>query len=109
MEIKLDDIEEGCVLSQPVMNNYGQMLLPSGAEISIRQIIILKTWNIKTITIKGDDEIDEQSDFGDELKMHATRRLKGRLDWIPENEWEQELFNIGLKRACQIIENAQKS
>lgn len=103
MEISLDKLEAGSVLSQPVINNYGQMLLPAGVEVSMRQIIMLKTWNIKTIQVKGEDEELIDTDFGDDIVKRASRRIKNRLNWIPENEWEQELYTLGLKRACEII------
>ena len=110
MEVSIEEIEEGQILSQPVINNYGQMLLPTGTEMTLRYINLLKTWNIDTVTILGEDETvpEEDVDFGDEVLRHAAGRLKGRLNWIPENEFEQELYNIGLKRACEIIGKAQK-
>lgn len=110
MEISIEDIEEGQVLSQPIINNYGQMLLPSGATISLRHINLLKTWNIESIHVGDENHSDEaaEEEFGDEVLKHATKRLKGRLNWIPEHELEQELYNLGLKRACEIIGKAQK-
>ncbi|MCB1119924.1 MAG: hypothetical protein KJT03_00115 [Verrucomicrobiae bacterium] len=110
MEVPLNEIEEGQILSQPVINSYGQMLLPAGAEISLRYIQLLKTWNVESIHVQGEDEInlDENVAYGDEVVNHATRRLANRLNWIPENEWEQELYNIGLRRACELIGRAQK-
>ena len=101
-----DEIEEGQILLHPIINSYGQMIMPAGAVVSLKHINILKTWNIKTITIKEEDDVEEEeagSDFGDEIFKQATQRIEGRLNWIPENEWEQELYNIGLKRACEII------
>ena len=113
MEISLEELDgsdESFVLSQPVLNNYGQMLLPAGATISLKHIIILKTWNINTIHIVGEDEVylSEDIDFGDDVVKHATRRLKSRLNWLPENEWEQELFDLGIKRACEEIVREKK-
>lgn len=109
MEIPIDDIEEGQVLTQPIMNNYGQILLPSGATISSRHINLLKTWNIESIHVgnENDSEEEKEEEFGDEVLKHANKRLKGRLNWIPENELEQELYNIGIRRACEIIGKAQ--
>jgi len=110
MEVSIEEIEEGLILSQPVINNYGQMLLPSGATISLRHINLLKTWNIETINVRGenDSETVETAEFGDDVLKHAKSRLKSRLNWIPENELEQELYNIGLKHACEVIGKAQK-
>ncbi|MCZ6674925.1 MAG: hypothetical protein O7C75_18500 [Verrucomicrobia bacterium] len=110
MEINIDEIDEGQILLQPIINNYGQMIMPAGTVISFKHINILKTWNIKSIIIKGEDDVEEMdTDFGDEVLKQATQRIKSRLIWIPENEWEQELYNIGLKRACEIIGRSKRN
>lgn len=109
MEVSIEDIEEGLILTQPIINNYGQMLLPAGAKLSLKHINLLKTWNIECINVRGEGDSDtgETVEFGDDVLKHAKSRLNSRLNWIPENELEQELYDIGLKRACEIIGRAQ--
>ncbi len=118
MEVDLDSVEEGQILSQPVMNNFGQVILPSATVLTARHIVVLKTWKIGSVQINRQGEEDqeeysyegenilgesEQSDFNDDIVKAATERLAGKLNWIPENEFEQELYDMGLRRACEII------
>ena len=97
MEIHLDELKEGDVLLQSVRNESGQIIVSEGVEIIRNHIDILKTWKIETVTIRGENQIEKR----------ARERLEARLDWSPENSWEQELFNIGLLRACELVRSVQ--
>ena len=96
MEKREDQLKEGDVLSQSVRNDSGQIVVGEGVEIIQNHIDILKSWGIETVSIRGENQIEKR----------ARERLESRLKWKPKNNWEQELFNIGLKRACDLVRSS---
>ena len=101
--LDITSITEGDVLSEPVLNNFGQVLVPSGAKLSERHINLLKTWNIKTVVIVGGEQ--EEEDFSDELISAGLEVLSPRMNWTPRNEFENEILALGIY--C-VIKQMQK-
>ena len=77
------------------MNNYGQILIPSGATISNKHITLLKTWNIQTVSIKG-EEAEEALEMSDEIKHLCIENLQKRMKWEARNDNEKDLFQLGV-------------
>ena len=77
------------------MNNYGQILIPSGASLSSKHVTLLKTWNIQTVSIKSDDA-EETTDMSDEARQLCTENLQKRMKWEPRNDNEKDLFQVGI-------------
>lgn len=98
--VEISKLNEGMEVAEPVMNNFGQTLIPKGIQITARHINILKTWQISTIVIKtGEDkgnEIGVDDVISDELRASAELLLKKRLNWIPENQYEQAIYDMAL-------------
>lgn len=97
------NIIEGDILSEPVLNNFGQVLVPSGAKLTERHINLLRTWNIKTVVIAG--ESVEEEDFSDELIKAGLEVIAPRMQWSPRNAAERELLSLGIY--C-VIKQMQK-
>ncbi|MFW5662598.1 MAG: hypothetical protein ACOCZW_02640, partial [Bacteroidota bacterium] len=57
--IDIKNVEDGMILAEPVVNNFGQTLLSPGTELLSSHIRILKTWNIISIRVKGDKDEEE--------------------------------------------------
>jgi hypothetical protein len=42
--VTIDDLKPGDILSGPVMNNFGQIMIPAGAVLKENHIRLLKSW-----------------------------------------------------------------
>ena len=99
--ITLEEIEDGMVVSEPAVNKFGNTLLPAGATLKVSHINLLKTWNIKTLCIKG-DELEEDAEITEEQISMAKERLDGRMLWKPRNDFERDLYNMGIIVAAKL-------
>jgi len=95
--ISIDSIEPGLILSKPIVNSFGQVLLGAGTEIQDRHIKLLKTWNIETFEVKETESTSvEEYEIGDDILEDATNKIKKRMKWQPRNKIEQDLVNMGI-------------
>ena len=102
--IVIEDIKDGDILAEPVLNNYGQTLIPSGATLKQSHVNLLRTWNILSITIKSDqNEGDDGFEFSEEVKAMATEQMIRRMKWKPRNPNEEDLFQLGVFSAAKKI------
>jgi hypothetical protein len=92
--LTINDLEPGMILHSPVSNNFGQILIGSGFELSEKHIFMLKTWNIQSVTIQSEDSDDEV--IIDEDKLKETRdKLLEIIGWQPRNINEEDLIDLG--------------
>ncbi len=89
--INVDDIEENMILSEPVLNKFGQTLIADGCVLFEKHKKILKTWNIKTIMVKGSTQ-EEEITISEELKQQLKAALLKRMLFTPETNIEIDLF-----------------
>lgn len=99
--ITIGQIKDGMVTAEPVLNNFGFTLIPPGTVLSERHKRILKTWNVFTVSIKGDD-FEENLEISEELKAIAIERLAKRMKWTPRNAFEINLYQTAIIRAAKI-------
>ena len=100
--INIEDLEEEMALAEPIVNNFGQVLLPSGVIIKDSHKKILRTWNIRIVAIKGEDD-SLTDDFSDELKKLAMEKLEKRMLWQPRNNIEIDLINVAVTQSCRLM------
>src|SRR3989339_577908 len=50
--VATNNVNAGMVVSEPVVNSFGQTLISTGVEINEQHIKLLKMWNISCISIK---------------------------------------------------------
>lgn len=93
--ISIDEIKEGMVLAGPVVNSFGQTLIPAGATLKPSHSNLLKTWNISQVSIKGDDSSDE-IEITEEIRKIVLQKLQSRAKWIPESATEKDIFELGI-------------
>lgn len=93
--INVDNIKEGMILAKSVINPFGQTILRAGEVLKPKHKIFLKTWNINEITIKTTDDKDEIIPE-DNVKDLARSKFMKRLKWVPSNQFEQEIVEIGI-------------
>jgi len=94
-EISLNEIKEDMVLAEPIVNKFGNVLIPAGASLKLSHLQLLKIWNINSIKI-----IEELSDnlniISDEQRELARDILKKKILWKARNEWEEDLIELGI-------------
>ncbi len=102
--VSIDELEEGMILAEPIINNFGQTLLPAGIKLNNKHQIILKTWNISSVYIQSDkNDIGLDVELSPELKEKAAKSLLNRMIWIPELKIEKDLFSAGIILNVQNI------
>lgn len=104
--IGIDDIQDGDILKEPVMNNFGQVLLGSGIVLAERHKRLLKTWNIATVNIKGGNTENEEQ-ISEEILILAKEHFIKRVNWEPRNNNEQELFLMGINHFAKKMQAAK--
>ncbi|MBS4001430.1 MAG: hypothetical protein KGZ71_13215 [Desulfobulbaceae bacterium] len=93
--IKLEDAVEGMVLAEPILNNFNQTLLAVGVTLDLEKIKILRTWNIKLLSIKSEDS-DYDLEFSPEILAICQNMLERRMLWNPRNEIEFDLIQSAI-------------
>ncbi len=100
--VSLEELQEGMVLAEPVINNFGQTLLPSGIKLNSKHKVILKTWNIDSVYVQS-EEGDTDFDISTELKQKAAKKLLERMNWLPEQKIEKDMFSAGIILKARTI------
>ena len=102
----IKEVDEGAVLSKPVINRMGQLLLPTGAELTTRSLQMLKTWGVTAVEIDaGLDQNDNPNQLDDEIVQMAEDRLSSKILWKPTNDYEKALFQAALNAEVSTILN----
>lgn len=106
--VAVDNLEEGMVLAEALTNSFGQTLMPAGTSIKANHIKILKTWNIRLVKIKS-DENEEEIKISKEMIALAQQKIIERLTWKPTSNEEKQLFQIGVfQTALNLSQNQNR-
>jgi hypothetical protein len=105
--ISIDNIEDGMILQEPVVNNYGQTLIGAGATLSAKHKNTFKTWSILTVIIQSDESEENNSPISEELMELARVRLMERMKWEPRNQFENELIDMGVYHLARQMSRKQ--
>jgi len=103
--ISLSELKEGDQIAEPVINNFGQTLIPSKTKITVRYINLLKMWGIENVFIKESDNFNSEDDMvvSDETKQHIQMQLSKRFKWQPDNEWESAIFQLAYSKMVKSL------
>jgi hypothetical protein len=101
--IAIDNIEEGMILSEPIKNKFGQVLLGADVTIQKKHIGFFKTWNIEFISIQSDKE-EEEEEFTSEDYDSAKTQLYDRMKWNPRNQNEYDLIELGIFHFAKAVQ-----
>ncbi len=93
--VTIDEIEVGMIVSEAVVNNFGQTLVPVGTEIKENHAKVLKTWNVPGLLIKSDFN-EEALLLHPELRSIARNRILKRMNWRPKNPMEADILEMGV-------------
>jgi hypothetical protein len=102
--IQADHIKDGMILQEPILNNFGFVLMPAGSVMSTRHIKLLSTWNIKVVHVLSDEEIEEDV-FSNELLENARIKVAERIKWDPRNELEEVIIEQAIFATARQIKN----
>jgi hypothetical protein len=95
--MSLEDLAEGMVTAEPVLNHLGQLLLGRGLTLSARHLTVLKIWGIEKCLIEG-GEVAANPETSEAVRTRAWERVQERLHWEPRNVWEKELVQIAVQQ-----------
>ena len=98
---ELKAVEPGLILAEPVLNQFGQTLLPRGVELQPRHLKVLKTWGCKTVKVKEEGIPEKEPEVSPEIMDRALARVNWRLTWEPTTSLEKEIFQLAVKRVIQ--------
>lgn len=95
--ITTEEIENGMVLKEPILNASGGVLLGSGVTLNEKHKKYFKMWGISSLTIQSDDINDDNNTEIDEATYNKSKEefLK-RFNWEPSNNIEEELVEMGI-------------
>lgn len=98
--ISIEDIQDGMVNVEPIVNRYGQTLMAQGVTLNSQHITILKTWNIRTIKVSGGEE-SENSELSDELRELILGKIRRRAPWTPRIPIEEDMFSMAITKSAK--------
>lgn len=101
-----ENIQEGMILAEPILNNYGQILIGAGVELKDRHKKVLKTWNIQSVLIHNHDFNDDDIQ-NDQNYAQLEGELLSRMTWIPELPIEQDLLKSAVMICATNLNNAK--
>lgn len=104
--ISINELEEGMILEEPVVNRFGQVLLNKGTSLTLRHKKVFLTWNIKTLIIKSSDERSSIALSPEQIEI-SEKRLKSIVHWLPRNDIEKDLFNTAIILNARMIFNEE--
>lgn len=96
-QVTIDNIQDGMVLSEPVLNKHGQVLIGKDIKLENKHIRILKSWNVQFVYIKNNEKKADTDNISKELLKLAVLDLKKIIKWKPSNEYEVSFLNACIK------------
>ncbi|MBT8366728.1 MAG: hypothetical protein KJP23_18715 [Deltaproteobacteria bacterium] len=100
ISLNIEDLKPGMILTQPVRNHQGVLLLEAGAKITKKNIRIFKSWGVSEIVIKGDPGKSEDRTKDPEIRVEESleMQLKERFSDVLDDPVMVEIFNAARKQ-----------
>lgn len=91
----IDEIEEGMVTAEPILNKIGQMLIAKDTILHSNQLKMLKLWGIKQVFIKvGQVGQTDTNNFDKTELMKMKVEIVDKLGWEINNPFLDELIEL---------------
>ncbi|MCM8539343.1 MAG: hypothetical protein NE328_03640 [Lentisphaeraceae bacterium] len=87
--VSIDMLEQGTVVAKDVRSSSNMLLLPSGTELTVSQIYMLKTWGIRRIFV--DIEEDTESPEYKEVEAKLDKKIDQLFTHNDKNEFTTNL------------------
>jgi hypothetical protein len=109
--ISIEQAEPSMVLSGPVKDRAGRLLIPTGKVLSSRHIESLKMWGVATLEVEGPERLsEEQGQMDPELVMEAERMV---ADLFSSNDLTHPFINAlaryCVNRTARDLQNREKA
>ena len=110
IRVKSEALQSGMVVARDVKNIDGMLLVPSGCELSERQINILQAWGVTEVEVEAGEELaracDPLAQLPPETLARVTADLRARF-WRPDDfgPVPAEIFKLMLLRQARRILN----
>lgn len=88
--INISEVLEDMVLAESISNKFGQVLCKQGSKVNGKLLKMFKTWGVKGILIRDEDE--EENQINPKLKKELTEKIEKELDFKPFTEIEKNLL-----------------
>ena len=97
--VSIQEFKEGQILTQPIKNLFGQVLIAENVRLEERHKIILMTWGINEFYIDDDPENKIIQNEDEILKI--KNKFKERVKWEPRNHHEKEILKLALEEVLK--------
>ena len=105
--VSVDQAAPGMVLSNPVKDRRGRLLIPAGQALSDKHVNALKMWGIVSLDIEGDDEPEVPTAISPEALAAARERLMPVYRQTDLNHpFIAQLFDYRVRKLAVEIETA---
>jgi hypothetical protein len=101
ISLKINQLRPGMVLSEPVHNQSGLLLLEKDASLTKKRIWMLKTWGIEKVSIKGKSKADgNKTRVAAELESVETieKELKAKFADVIDDPVMQEILKAAARQ-----------
>ena len=99
--INTNDLKNGMVLAQNVMNRHGNLLLGKGKALTEKDILTLKTWGITEADAEGIDKDEVEKLEMESVSAAAIESIENELadlfPQLPDNPVMEEIYRITKK------------
>jgi hypothetical protein len=103
-KVSLSELNEGDQIAEPVINNFGQTLIPANTVITVRYINLLRMWGIDKVFVFDESaSSNDKIELSDETRRYIDQQLSRRFQWKPENEWESAIFHLASSRMVKNL------
>jgi hypothetical protein len=101
ISLKIDQLKPGMILSEPVHNQSGLLLLEKDASLTKRRIWMLKTWGIEKVSVKGKSKADGNKTIVEaELETSETieKELQAKFADVIDDPVMQEILKAASRQ-----------
>ncbi|GFK93408.1 hypothetical protein NNJEOMEG_01240 [Fundidesulfovibrio magnetotacticus] len=110
--MRVSDLRPGLVLSQPVRDVNGRLLMGSGMRLSDRAISVLKSWGVAAVAVQGERQpslADAGDNIPEELAARAQDLAAGRLARNDlTHPFVQDVFRLCVPRIARMLEEGRE-
>jgi hypothetical protein len=99
-ECDVRDCKPGMVLAEPVFTGQGVLLLSQGVELTDKNIWVLKSWGIKTLSVESGSGSDFDETGTEEFSDSIEEELRKKFGETAEDEIMMKLMSF----AGRVIE-----
>ncbi|MBN2468415.1 MAG: hypothetical protein JXD19_09730 [Deltaproteobacteria bacterium] len=105
IHLAVRNAKPGMVLAEAVCNLHGTLLLKQGVELTLRNVMMLKSWGIRKIFVEGEGDEDEagdkkrsDSDVAETMRGTDYEGLEGKFSDVLDDEVMVEVMRVARNR-----------